>query len=94
MRRTITNETWQQVKTAYASGIGLREIARNMGIPAGTILSRAKREGWTQGIQSARALAKREDALSAAPVEAVAMSDAATWRTPRRAHGRDFRTRC
>ena len=40
MRRNITNETWHQIKTAYASGIGLREIARKMGIPPGTILSR------------------------------------------------------
>jgi hypothetical protein len=60
---------------AYASGIGLREIARKMNIPAGTILSRAKREGWTQQIQSAKALAKREDsAFAVTPVEAAAMS--------------------
>ena len=63
-----------QVKTAFASGIGLREIARNMGIPAGTILSRAKREGWTREIQSAKGLAKREDALLATPIEAAAMT--------------------
>jgi transcriptional regulator with XRE-family HTH domain len=74
MRRTITNETWEQMKTAYASGIGLRELARNAGISEGTVLSRAKREGWTQRIQSAKALVKREDALAATPVEAVAMS--------------------
>jgi hypothetical protein len=30
MRRRITNEIWEQVKTVYASGIGLREIARHM----------------------------------------------------------------
>jgi len=47
------------MKTAYASGIiGLREIARNMGIPEGTVLARAKREGWTREIQNAKALAK------------------------------------
>ena len=74
MRRTIANETWEQVKTAYASGIGLRELARNTGIPAGTILSRAKREGWTREIQSAKALVKREDTVVATPVEAAAMS--------------------
>ena len=75
MRRKITNDTWEQVETAYASGIGLREIARNMNIPAGTILSRAKREGWTQEIQNAKALAKREDeASSVTTVEAAAMS--------------------
>src|SRR5215471_14051963 len=53
MRRKITNETWEQIKTGYAAGVGLREIARKMGIPAGTILARAKRQGWTQQIQAA-----------------------------------------
>jgi fructosamine-3-kinase len=73
MRRKITNEIWMQIETAYASGIGLREIARNMDIPEGTILSRAKREGWTQQIQSAKALVKREDTTPAvAPFQAVA----------------------
>lgn len=75
VRRIIAKSTWAEIRTAYASGIGLREIARNMGIPEGTVLSRAKREGWTQQIQSAKALAKREDsALAVTPVEAVAMS--------------------
>jgi hypothetical protein len=75
MRRRITTETWVQIKTAYASGIGLRELARNAGIPEGTVLSRAKREGWTREIASAKALTKRENAAPAvSPVEAVAMS--------------------
>ena len=43
-RKRISPDCWEQIKTAYASGIGLCEIARNMGIPVGTILSRAKRE--------------------------------------------------
>jgi len=62
------------MKTAYASGIGLRELARNAGVPEGTVLSRAKRERWTQQIQSAKALVKREDALAANPSEAAAMT--------------------
>jgi hypothetical protein len=41
MRRKITNETWEQIRTAYVAGIGLREIARKMDIPAGTILAHA-----------------------------------------------------
>ena len=62
-----------QVETAYASGIGLREIARNMNIPEGTVLAHAKREGWTQQIESAKALVKRDDTTSAvAPFQAVA----------------------
>jgi hypothetical protein len=73
--RRIPLEIWEQIKTAHASGIGLREIARNMGIAAGTILSRAKREGWTRQIESAKALAKREETpLIVTPVEGVAMS--------------------
>jgi hypothetical protein len=74
VRRTITNATWAEIRTAYASGIGLREIARNMNIPEGTVLARAKREGWTREIQNAKALAKREDATLATPFEAAAMS--------------------
>ena len=53
--------------------MGLREIARNLNIPEGTILSRAKRERWTREIQNAKALAKHEDASPAVtPVQAVA----------------------
>jgi hypothetical protein len=75
VRRVITNTTWAEIRTAYASGIGLREIARNMGISEGTVLAHAKREGWTRQIESSKALAKREDAtLAITPVEAVAMS--------------------
>ncbi|HZJ37764.1 MAG TPA: hypothetical protein VFD18_01225 [Chthoniobacterales bacterium] len=75
LRSRISSECWEQIKTARASGIGLREIARNMGIPEGTVLARAKREGWTRQIQSAKALAKREETpLAVTPVEAAAMS--------------------
>jgi hypothetical protein len=75
VRRTITNATWAEIRTAYASGIGLREIARNMGIPEGTVLARAQREGWSQQIQSAKALAKREESAPAVTAtEAVAIT--------------------
>src|SRR5215831_5680416 len=73
MRRAISKTTWAEIRMAYASGIGLREIARNMNIPAGIILSRAKREGWTRQIQSAKGLVKREDTTPVvAPFQAVA----------------------
>ena len=73
VRSRISAERWEQIKTAYASGVGLREIARNMGIPEGTVLAHAKREGWTREIQNAKALIKRENsALAVSPVEAVA----------------------
>ena len=75
VRRIIPKSTWAEIRTAYASGIGLREIARNMGLPEGTVLAHAKREGWTRQIDSSKALAKREDApLAVTPVEAVAIT--------------------
>jgi hypothetical protein len=75
VRGRICADIWEQIKTAYASGIGLREIARNMNIPEGTVLARAKREGWTREIQNAKVLAKREGASPAVtPVQAVAAS--------------------
>jgi len=92
MRRTITNQTWEQMKTAYASGIGVREPARNAVVPERTVLSRAKRECWTQQIQSAKALVEREDAL-ANPSEAASDDFAETRRTPPTANGRYIRAR-
>jgi hypothetical protein len=74
-RGRISLECREQIKTAYASGIGLREIDRNMGIPEGTVLARAQREGWTREIQNAKALAKRGDAVPAVTAtEAVAIT--------------------
>src|SRR5438477_4484869 len=72
VRSRVASERWEQIKTAYASGIALREIARNMSIPAGTGLARAKREGWSQQRENAKALAKREDtAKVVTPFEAA-----------------------
>jgi len=72
VRSRISADVWEQIKTAYASGIGLRELGRNMGVPAGTILARAKREGWSKQIVEAKALAKRQDApLAVTPIQAV-----------------------
>ena len=59
--KRIPETTWAEIRTAYASGIGLREIARNTGIPAGTILARAKRGGWSRQRENVKALAKRDD---------------------------------
>jgi ABC-type lipoprotein release transport system permease subunit len=50
----LSRDTWQQIKAGYAAGIGLREIARKMNVPDGTVLARAKREEWTQQIAAAR----------------------------------------
>jgi len=72
VRSRVSSERWEQIKTAYASGIALREIARNMSIPVGTVLARAKREGWSQQRENAKALAKRDDAAKVVtPFEAA-----------------------
>ena len=51
----ISRETWEQVKIAYAAGAGLREIARKMNTPEGTVLAHAQRKGWTRQIWSGEA---------------------------------------
>src|SRR6476469_5483474 len=56
MRCQISAETCEQIKTAFASGIRLREIACNMGTPGATTSSRASRERWTQRIEAAKSL--------------------------------------
>src|SRR4030095_264635 len=70
----LTRFEWAEIRTAYASGIGLRELGRNMGIPEGTVLARAKREGWSKQIESAKALAKRDTSTAVTPLEAVSAS--------------------
>jgi hypothetical protein len=75
VRRTISKEVWEQIKTAYASGIRLREIARQMNLPEGTVLARANREGWTRHVNNAKALVKRDEAAKVVtPFEAVSAS--------------------
>ena len=56
MSKRLTQYEWEQVRTAHASGLGLREIARSMGIPDGTVLARAKRENWSAQLRHARAI--------------------------------------
>jgi hypothetical protein len=74
-RSRISPERWEQIKTAYASGLGLREIARSMHVSENTVLSRAHREGWSGQVNDARALVKRGDTAKAiTPFEAASAS--------------------
>ena len=71
MSQRRSQEFWEKMKTAYASGIGLRELARNAGIPQGTVLARAKREAWTQQIAQAKLIERPELARAVAKPDAV-----------------------
>jgi hypothetical protein len=73
IRSRISSERWEQINVAYAAGIGLREIARKMNIPEGSVLAHAKRHGWTQQIQVATQ--QQSDAIT--PVQSVPQSLAA-----------------
>ena len=55
MRRTLPNRTWRQIRLAHAGGVGIRELARKMGIPAGTALARVARERWSQDVEETAA---------------------------------------
>ena len=67
-----SKNTWEQIKTAYASGIGLREIARKMNVPEGTVLARANREGWTQQIAAAKQAALAQSNAITPPLQSIA----------------------
>jgi len=73
VRSRISLETWEQVKTAYAAGVGLREIARKMKIPEGTVLARGKRERWTKQLQEAKAIALAAQSDAITPMQSVAV---------------------
>jgi hypothetical protein len=74
MRRKIPLEIWKQIETAYAAGIGLRELARKMNIPEGTVLAHAKRHGWTQQIQIATREVEVMQSDAITPVQSVPQS--------------------
>ena len=57
IKRQISAATWEQIKTAFASGIGLRGSLETWTSLEGTVLARASREGRTQRIEAAKALA-------------------------------------
>jgi hypothetical protein len=69
-RHKFLAQTWAEAKV-YASGVGLRELAPNMKIPEGTMLSRAKREGWTQQIATAKVTARPDLARELVKPDAV-----------------------
>jgi hypothetical protein len=72
MRRSISIEVWQQIKAAYAAGIGLREIARKLNVPEGTVLARAKREHWTQQIEAAKQAIAPMQSNAISPLQSIA----------------------
>ena len=70
--RRISEETWEQLKISYIAGAGLREVARRMNIPEGTVPAHAKRKGWTQQIEAAKQEAKSTQSNAITPMEALA----------------------
>jgi hypothetical protein len=74
MRQQISAATWQQIQTAYASGIGLREIARNMGVSQNTVLARARREKWTEQIVVAKQHVKPVHSNAITPMHSAAIT--------------------
>jgi hypothetical protein len=74
MRRQISTATWDQIKTAFASGIGLRELARNMSVSENTVLARARREKWTHQIVIAKQQGRPLHSNALAPMQSAAIT--------------------
>ena len=74
MRRKISSETWDQVDVAIAAGIGAREIARNMRLSEGTVLSHVKRKSISQRIRDAKAVVPVEQSDAITPLQSVALT--------------------
>jgi hypothetical protein len=64
-RAAISKATWDQIKIARASGASYGQLAERTGIPKGTILAHAHRNGWTKDLALARP--KGKGAARAAP---------------------------
>ena len=70
----VSKDIWQQIRAAYAAGIGLREIARKLNIAEGTVLARAKREGWTQQIAAAKQAVGVSQSNAITPMQSAAIT--------------------
>jgi hypothetical protein len=68
----LSKDTWDQIKAGYAAGVGLREIARKMNVPEGTVLARAMREGWTQQIAAAKKAVVIPQSNAITPLQSIA----------------------
>jgi hypothetical protein len=64
----LSKDTWQQIKAGYA-GIGLGNRAQ---VPEGTVLARAKREGWTQQIAAAKQAVVTPQSNAITPLQSIA----------------------
>lgn len=73
-RRTQSNINWEAIRTAHASGLPLREIARNMKIPEGTVLAKSKRDGWRRQIAEAKALVPIKKSNAINPMQSAAIT--------------------
>ena len=65
VKRRLCAQEWDQLKIAYAAGARLRELARSACIPAGTVLARAKRDGWKQQVAEAQLIKRPPSVLNA-----------------------------
>jgi hypothetical protein len=81
-----SKNTWDQIKAGYAAGIGLREIACNMNVPEGTVLARAKRQGWTHQIAAAKQAVALSQSNAITSIAAVMQERGERYRE-RMAHG-------
>jgi len=83
-RNKVAAAVWEQAKIAFASGsIGLRELARKMNIPAGTMLARASREGWTKDIEAAKRASEGEQSLAIKPTVLQSVAESIQERAAR-----------
>jgi len=76
--RKVPGSQWAEIRTAFAAGVGLREMARKLGIPAGAVLARAKRENWSGQTRQAKTFASEEPqsgALSVMQSAAMTMAE-------------------
>jgi len=74
-RKHIPESVWAEMFTAHASsGTPLRQLAKRMKVPVGTVLGRAAREKWTQKIREARALVPVDSTPAVSPMQAVIAS--------------------
>lgn len=80
MPKPQTEVNWPALRALAESGIPLRQLARRLNVPAGTVLARSKREAWQ--------IKKIQAPLKAEKAQAIKNANAITAKTL--AAGRDY----
>lgn len=72
--KRASSDVWKDIQNAYLIGGELRPLARRAGIPEGTVLARAAREGWSKQKRAAIESVRPSNQSAGTSLQSVAIT--------------------